>query len=162
MKRVHIDYIGFDHDLNTGVILLSDPTSGKVLAVTVGLWEVLSLVYDLQHRSSPTPDTYELVQNLVESLDARISMMVIDDWWKGGCRARLILLHEQRSIVVDVNPCNAVALAIRLGFPIYVQADIWATHAVRSVEFRELTTISGDPTLKEWLAKIKPEDFNSL
>jgi uncharacterized protein len=64
---------------------------------------------------------------------------------------------------VDSRPSDAIALALRVAAPIYVDEDV--VRKAKSIEVtKEGETVKADDPerLREWLENIKPEDFGKF
>jgi hypothetical protein len=64
---------------------------------------------------------------------------------------------------VDSRPSDAIALALRVGAPIYVDEEV--VRKAKSLEVgKEAEAVKADDPdrLREWLQNIKPEDFEKF
>jgi bifunctional DNase/RNase len=61
---------------------------------------------------------------------------------------------------VDSRPSDAIALALRVGAPIFVEEDVFPkAKTVEVAKEGEPAKTEDAEQLKEWLQNIKPEDF---
>jgi hypothetical protein len=65
-------------------------------------------------------------------------------------------------MAIDSRPSDAIALALRTKSPIFVEETV--IEAAKSLEIPEMETSKKDDKQqwKDWLDKIKPEDFGKL
>jgi bifunctional DNase/RNase len=109
--------------------------------------------------------THDLIKNILESLDARVQKVVVNDLRDNTFYAVLHLRLGNADITVDSRPSDAIALALRVGAPIFVEEEV--VDKARTVEVAKETEIGtgkGDDQakIKEWLESLKPGDFDRL
>ena len=68
--------------------------------------------------------THDLIKNILESLDARVQKVVVNDLRENTFYAVLHLRLGNADITVDSRPSDAIALALRVGAPIFVEEDV--------------------------------------
>jgi len=61
---------------------------------------------------------------LVERLGARLTKVVIDDLWNEVYYAKLHLALNGETVAVDSRPSDAIAIALRLGAPLYASPSV--------------------------------------
>ncbi len=110
-------------DLVAPVVLLEDEAS-RLVPVFVGLSEAISIHQALSGAVSPRPTTHDLFVSTLESLDARISRVLIDDLDGGVYYARLSVSIDSVEREVDARPSDCMALALRSGAPIHIQEKV--------------------------------------
>ena len=99
----------------------------------------------------------------VETLEARVLKVVVTDLKENTFFAVLHLQLGETEYTVDSRPSDAIALALRVAAPIYVDEEV-----VRKAKSLEVTKEAepvkpDDPDqLREWLQNIKPEDFEKF
>ena len=150
---------------NMPMIILRDEEEKRSLPIWVGLFEANAIALELEKISTPRPMTHDLIKNILESLDARVQKVVVNDLRDNTFYAVLYLRLGNADITVDSRPSDAIALALRVGAPIFVEEDV--VHKARTVEVAKETEIGtgkGDDQakIKEWLESLKPGDFGRL
>ena len=91
--------------------------------------------------------------------------IVVNDLRDNTFYAVIHLRLGTADITVDSRPSDAIALALRVGAPIFVEEDV--VQKARSVEVAKETEIGtgkGDDQakIKEWLESLKPGDFDRI
>ena len=107
--------------------------------------------------------THDLIKNILESLDARVAKIVVNDLKDNTFFAVIHLLLGSSEITVDSRPSDAIALALRVGAPIFVDEEV--VQKAKSVEIAkegEMGKPDDQEKLKEWLENLKPEDFGKF
>jgi bifunctional DNase/RNase len=153
---------------NLPVLILQDAGEKRSLPIWVGMPEANAIAIELEKISTPRPMTHDLIKSILEALDVRVVKVVVNDLRENTFYAALHLKLGGAEVTVDSRPSDAIALALRVGAPIYVEEDVVAR--AKTVEIvREPEAASGgasgeDPAkeqtkVKEWLESIKPGDF---
>jgi len=150
---------------NMPVLILRDEEDKRSLPIWVGLFEANAIALELEKISTPRPMTHDLIKKILESLDARVQKIVVNDVRDNTFYAVIHLRLGSADITVDSRPSDAIALALRVGAPIFVDEEV--VHKARTVEVAKETEIStgkgDDPAkIKEWLESLKPGDFDRI
>jgi bifunctional DNase/RNase len=71
------------------------------------------------------PMTHDLIGNLLRALDdVSVLRVVITKREHGTFYATLVLRHQERIINLDCRPSDAIAVAVRLGLPIFAAEEL--------------------------------------
>jgi uncharacterized protein len=106
------------------VLVLREADQGRLLMIWVGPWEASAIAMKLQGLTPERPLTHDLLVSVIQELDATISRIVISDLADETFHARLVLDRGAGSIDIDARPSDAIALAVRLGTPIFATEDV--------------------------------------
>ena len=141
---------------NMPMIVLRDEEDKRSLSIWVGLPEANAIALELEKIATPRPMTHDLIKNILESVDAKVEKIVVNDLRDNTFFALIHLRLGEEEITVDSRPSDAIALALRVGAPIFVDDDV-----VRRAKSVEVAPKESDDQekLKEWLENLKPEDF---
>jgi bifunctional DNase/RNase len=104
---------------------------------------------------------YDLVEQLVKGLDARVARVELD-CDEAGVSACLVLDRDGTTASLGCHPADAMALAIRAGAPIVATPAAMArARPVAELLRDERSRGAGaDPDgLARWLASVSPSDF---
>jgi uncharacterized protein len=148
---------------NMPLIILRDEEDTRSLPIWVGLFEANAIALELEKISPPRPMTHDLIKKILESLDARVQKIVVTDVRDKTFYAVIHLRLGHADITVDSRPSDAIALALRVGAPIFVEEEV--VDKARTVEVATETEVGtgkgDDPAkIKEWLESLKPGDFD--
>ena len=121
------------------VVNLKDDDSGAILPIWIGPDTASAIGNALTGNKSERPLTHDLLLSAFEKLGVRVARVGItgfvpfsDPTKTGGVfYATLYLERGTERIEVDSRPSDAIALAIRTGTPIDVDAAIFAKSAVK-------------------------------
>src|SRR6202022_3399431 len=151
---------------NMPMIILRDEQEKRSLPIWVGLSEAEAIALELEKISPPRPMTHDLIKKILESLDARVQKIVVNDLRDNTFYAVIHLRLGSADITGDSRAADAIALARRgVGAPIFVDEEV--VHKARTVEVAKETEIGtgkgDDPAkIKEWLESLKPGDFDRI
>jgi len=150
---------------NMPSIILRDEDDKRSLPIWVGIFEANAIALELEKISTPRPMTHDLIKNILEAIEARVVKVAVTDLKENTFFAVLHLQVAGAEYQVDSRPSDAIALALHVGAPIYVDEDV-----VRKAKNLDVATPKEADTLKaddpergrEWLGSIKPEDFEKF
>ena len=122
MKSVTVEKIGVDIKDDQAVVFLREPESNLVLPIWIGMQEATAIALRLQGQQALRPLTSDLLKNVLDTFDAKVLMVVINDMRDGVFHARIFLRSPSSASTaeLDARPSDAIALALRCGAPIYV------------------------------------------
>jgi len=131
MREVEIKALLNDPYQNTPVILLKDQSSEKVVPVWIGIPEATAIAIALQQREFPRPLTHDLLQMVLDTLGGELDMVVIDNIQDATYYATLFIRDRQGEVhEIDARPSDSIALALRMGSPIYISEEVFAASAI--------------------------------
>lgn len=148
---------------NMPIIILRDEEEKRSLPIWVGIFEANAIALELEKIATPRPMTHDLIKNIIESLEAKVAKIMVNDLRENTFFAEIHLKVGESEITVDSRPSDAIALALRVGAPIFVEEEV--VRKAKSVEVAKDAEIgrADDPEkLKEWLENLKPEDFGKF
>jgi len=129
-----------------GVYMMSSPSGAApvvmlgykdaMLPIYIGISEAISINSALQNETPPRPMTHDLVVSLLESLNARIDGVIIDDLDDGIYYARLIIKMDGCKKELDARPSDCIALALRSGAEILVKKSVIDAAAMSKDEIK--------------------------
>jgi bifunctional DNase/RNase len=148
--------LALDPVSNMPIILLRDEDDKRSLPIWVGIFEANAIALELEKISTPRPMTHDLIKNILDSVEAKVDKIVVNDLRDNTFFAVIHLRLGEEEITVDSRPSDAIALALRVGAPIFVEEDV--VRRAKSVEVAPKEA-NDQEKLKEWLENLKPEDF---
>src|SRR5512134_1264256 len=156
--------LALDPVSNMPIIILRDEEEKRSLPIWVGIFEANAIALELEKVSTPRPMTHDLIKNILESVDAKVEKIVVNDLRDNTFFALIHLRLGSAEITVDSRPSDAIALALRVGAPIFVEEDV--VRRAQKVEVTREAPVAEEPPkvedeakIKEWLESIKPGDF---
>lgn len=160
MVEMRVRGLAVDAGSRQPVVILMDATETRFLPIWIGVFEADAILLALEEIKVPRPATHDLMKALVEQLGARLERVVIHalDEKSSTYFAHLVLQRPgQAELEVDARPSDSVALALRLGAPIFVSEEVLAKSSVQ-----DKAKINKElEDFRKFLAEVKPEDFAS-
>jgi bifunctional DNase/RNase len=123
-EEMIIKGVGFDQQTQTPVVVLSDKKQEKVLPIWVGLCEARAIDLGLSGQVTPRPLTYDMVAAIVRTMKAKVERIVIVDLRDQVFYAQVEVSLNGSTSRIDARPSDALALASRMGAPIFVRKSV--------------------------------------
>jgi len=140
---------------NTPIVILKDANSDTVLPIWVGIYEANAIALEIEKVSTPRPMTHDLIKNVLTGLDAHVHKVVVTELKEDTFYAVIWMEREGHVISVDSRPSDALALALRVDCPIYVDEEV--------LKNSKKATSASDPAtseeLRKWLEGLSDEDL---
>ncbi len=108
------------------LVMLRDRTTDRYLPISIGQQEAFYIAIALQKVAPPRPFSPDLLKSVVQELGARVTQVVVTDLVGETFYARIIMDMSGRHVEVDARPSDAIALALRVHVPIYVEEALLA------------------------------------
>ena len=105
-------------------MILKDANSDTVLPIWVGMFEANAIALEIEKVSTPRPMTHDLIKNVLTGLDAQVHKVVVTELKEDTFFAVIWMEREGRVISVDSRPSDALALALRVDCPIFVEDEV--------------------------------------
>lgn len=105
-------------------VILKPVDLDVVVPIFIGQLEAQSILIGIGGLTMPRPNTHDLTVKLLESLDCTLTKIEISDIQDGIFYASLHLQDEVRSFIQESRPSDAIALAVRMGAPIYLSNTV--------------------------------------
>lgn len=140
---------------NMPIVVLKDVGSDTVLPIWVGIFEANAIALELEKTTTPRPMTHDLMRNVIDGLNARVTRIVLSAIQQDTYYAVLWLDQQGETVAIDARPSDAIALALRSDCPIFV---------ARSVLESSKHTADGAASinaeeLRRWLENLNDDDL---
>jgi bifunctional DNase/RNase len=163
MGEVRVIGVRVEQPQNQHVLLLRESDGDRYLPIWIGASEAQAIALEQQGVEPVRPMTHDLIKDLITALGHSLKEVRIVDLQEGTFYADLIF---DRDIKISARPSDSVAIAMRVGVPIYVEESVLAeagllipdesdaetTGAVREDEVEKF---------KEFLDSVSPDDFKA-
>jgi uncharacterized protein len=162
---VEMELVGVRVELpsNSPIVLLRE-TGGqrRVLPIFIGGPEATAIAFALDGVVTPRPMTHDLMKDLLDDLGARVERIVVTDLSERTFFAEIHLQAGDGAHRVSSRPSDAIALAVRVGAPIFAAEEV-VDEAATVIEDDGEETESEDVVeqFREFIDKVSPEDFAS-
>ncbi len=125
MIAVTIDSVRVSLMSQHRIVVLREEEGERYLPIWIGPFEADAITIQLQEMEVSRPLTHDLLKNVIELLGGDVIRVVINDLQNDTFYARIVLQNETgETIEVDSRPSDAIALAVRVDAPIYVEDEV--------------------------------------
>ena len=168
MSMVAMQVVGVRIEMpsNQPIVLLKEIDGVRFLPIWVGAVEATAIAFAQQGVVPPRPLTHDLMQDIVESLDATLTAVQVTAMEEGVFMASLLMRDPNGNAVsVSARPSDAIALALRTHSNILADSDLLDSVGIEIPEdvTQDAVNASGDTSemerFREFLDQINPEDF---
>lgn len=137
LVSVRVDRVTLDTTANRFVVILRDDAHHRWLPIVVGSSEAQAIALQMENIIPPRPLTHDLVKNLLDSVEVRISRIVVNDLRENTYYAMIGLKMNGTHVEVDARPSDAIAIALRAQAPIFVDDDVMKKASVSDKDSAE-------------------------
>jgi uncharacterized protein len=140
---------------NMPIVILKDSGGEAVPPIWVGIYEANAIALEIEKVTTPRPMTHDLIKNVLTGLDAQVKKVVVTELRDDTFFAVIWLEREGRIISVDSRPSDALAVALRLDCPIFVDDQVLKTSKVANL----ISERGTNDELRKWLEGLNDEDL---
>ena len=146
--EVKIGALIMDPNTNTPIVVLKGIDSETVLPIWVGAFEANAIALEIEKVVPQRPMTHDLLRNVIIECQLSASSVIITDLQDNTFYARIELTDKNGDpVMLDARPSDAIALALRLDCPIFVEKkviDLSATTTVSESSSEDVETPPDD------------------
>ena len=137
------------------IVVIKDVNGNTVLPIWVGIFEANAIALEIEKVSTPRPMTHDLLKTVLLGLEAGVKKVVVSDLRDDTFYALIWLEREGELISIDSRPSDALALALRLDCPIYVEDNVLKTSKLTNTVNEKVQS----DELRKWLEGLNDEDL---
>jgi bifunctional DNase/RNase len=145
--------VAMDHQMNP-VVLLTDAEERIALPIWVGPAEAQAIALQLQGVTPPRPMTHDLLRLVLREMSVSLTRVVVTDVRDQTYFAEIHLKRDGNDHSLDSRPSDAIALALRMEAPIFVDERV----AAQAIPLKKDEEIDMDEW-RRFLDNVKPADF---
>lgn len=163
MVEVVVSRLGLDASSQAFVVVLEEKGGERALPIWIGRPEAEAIAAHLNGVKRERPMTHDLAQSIINGLGGLLRRVQVTRVHEGTFFAELHFNKGGQPVLVDARPSDAIALALRLGAPIFVADALFQDGGDDggggdTPPAGEGDQLSADE-LKRHLAQLRPEDF---
>jgi RNA polymerase sigma factor (sigma-70 family) len=129
---------GADLRLPSIAVVLGETGGERVMPVWMGLAEGLSIWSSTVGREAPRPMTHDLMRDLLAAADLKVESVTVIKLVERTFYGEIAVKRRDGEVIldrrVDARPSDAIALAVRLGAPIFVAEAVLGEASFESKE----------------------------
>jgi uncharacterized protein len=141
---------------NMPIVVLKDVGGNSILPIWVGIYEANAIALEIEKVSTPRPMTHDLIKTLLLGLGTGMRKVVVSELKDDTFFAVIWLEKEGELISVDSRPSDALALALRLDCPIFVDDAVLKNSKMSSAVSDR---VNNNEELRRWLEGLGDEDL---
>src|SRR5260221_5973507 len=137
------------------MVELKDVQGQSGQPIGVGAYEAKGIALEIEKVSTPRPMTHDLLKNVLLGLDVQVRKIVVNDLRDDTFFALIWVEREGELISIDSRPSDALALALRVDWPIFVDEAVLKNSKVATA----LAERSSNEQLRNYLEGLNDEDL---
>lgn len=140
---------------NMPIVILKDIGGNQILPIWVGIYEANAIALEIEKVATPRPMTHDLIKTLLFGLNTGVQKVVVNELRDDTFYALIWLERDGELISVDSRPSDALALALRLDCPIYVEEQVLKSSKSANAASDKIN----NEELRRWLENLNDEDL---
>lgn len=168
MVEMHLTAVRIEIATNTPMVLLREANGQRTLPIMIAVPEATAIELALRGVVPPRPLTHDLMRDAFEALGVSVERVVVTELRGKTFYAEIHLIQEGRRFTISSRPSDAIALAARVGSPIFADDDLIEAEGIElddvDVDDEDDDDVNPDELVeqfKEFIEDIRPEDFSS-
>ena len=143
IKKVAVGIAGMSlipNQIGTCALLLKEIEGERKFPVIIGSIEANAIAMELEGVKPPRPMTHDLVAEIIKNLNVVVDNITITELKNNIFYSNIIVVDSMsgETIEIDSRPSDAIAVAVRLGVPIYVSDDLFQNIKIVEVNMEDL------------------------
>lgn len=142
------------------VVILKEKGGSRSFPILIAPAEAWAIRRGLAGETFRRPLTHDLLLSVITSMGGQLERIVVCDLrdeeeGTGTFYAKLAIRQDGRLVEVDSRPSDAIALALRMSCPIFVEDEV--VRKANGLKFDE--KVESTEKLRKWLESLRPDDF---
>ena len=137
------------------IVILKGVAGEQVLPIWVGHFEAHAIQMEMEKVSAPRPMTHDLIKNVLTGLETQVHRVVVTELREDTFYAVIWLERGGEVVSVDSRPSDALALALRVDCPIFVDEVVLKNSKIAASANERLSS----DELRKYLEGLNDEDM---
>ena len=158
MQQMQIYGVSFDMVGKQPIVLLKTVDGNRFLPIWIGHPEAAAILMKLQGAQTPRPMTHDLLNELLEQLEAKCERISVTELRDNTFYASITISINGSRDRDRLPALDAIALAVRCQAPIFAAEEVIEES---SIEFEHEVEDQEEVVekFKDFLDEVSPEDF---
>lgn len=145
MIEVVIDCIRMSLMSQNRVVILKEKDQDRYLPIWIGHFEADAITFELQEMDHKRPLTHDLLKDVIGKMGGAVKHIVVTELRRDDevFIAEVVIDIDGKEVHVDSRPSDAIALAVRVDVPIFVNDEVLEMAGVMPEEDISDSDISG-------------------
>ena len=153
--EMRIKGLMLDPITNMPIVILSDLEGHRILPIWVCFFEANAIALQMENVSTPRPMTHDLLKNVICGLNATVKKIVVNNLSDNTFYALVFLELAGETLAIDSRPSDAIALALRMKSPIFVEEEV--INKAKSLDGTH--DLADSESLQRWLENLRPDEL---
>ena len=140
---------------NMPIVILKEAAGSNILPIWVGVYETNAIQLEIEKVVTPRPMTHDLIKSVLLGLQAHVRKIVVTNIKDDTFYAVIWIEREGQMISIDSRPSDALALALRIDCPIYVDDVVLSSSKTQNSAKDGIN----NEELKRFLENLNDEDL---
>jgi bifunctional DNase/RNase len=168
MQKIELEIVALSHSItqsNSYAVILGEVNGLRRLPIVIGGFEAQAIAVALENMHPSRPLTHDLMKNFMTAFDISLQEVYICNLQEGIFYSKLVCFTANDTLEIDSRTSDALALAVRFGCPIFVNASILEQAGLESeVGEKQIipTVIANNETAENDLTTMTLEALNDL
>ena len=151
LVEVKIGALIMDPNTNTPIVVLKGVETETILPIWVGAFEANAIALEIEKVVPQRPMTHDLLRNLIVQSGLQAQRVIVTDLLDNTFYALIELTDKNGEIVaLDARPSDAIALALRLDCPIFVDKKVLDVSAASTQAENTFQTEENPQSSEDW------------
>lgn len=128
MIKANLDNIAVSGDGSVFLALLKTE-AGDIVPIAIDAMQARSIALGKTEHDTDRPMTHDLTLSIIEILNAKLLRVDITELKNDVFYAKLIIENRGIEFEIDARPSDALALAVRVGAPLFIAEEVVENHA---------------------------------
>lgn len=127
MEKIEVEILGISATPTVGgafALILKEIAGDRQLPIIIGPFEAQAIALEMEGVKPVRPLTHDLLKIFIEQVGVIVNEVVIDELRDNTFYAKILIEYASLTDEIDARPSDAIALAVRVGCPIYVNEDV--------------------------------------
>ena len=129
--RVTIDSVRVSLMSQQRIVILKDTDSDRYLPIWIGPCEADAITVELQEVEVARPLTHDLLKTVIDEMGADVEHITVNELRNDVFYARVVINANGKQLEIDSRPSDAIALAVRVRVPIFVDDAVMDKAAIQ-------------------------------
>jgi bifunctional DNase/RNase len=165
MKKIELEIVALSSSVtqtHSYAVVLGEINGQRRLPIVIGAFEAQAIVVALERIKPSRPLTHDLFYNFMLSFNIELKEVLIYKLEEGIFFAQLICSNGKEIIEIDSRTSDAMALAVRIGCPIYTYENILDAAGLFMDQTNPSGTVIPDESSAETVEEIEESSTSDL
>lgn len=140
---------------NMPIVILRDASGNSILPIWVGVYEANAIALEIEKVATQRPMTHDLIRTLLHGMNAGVRKIVVSELKDDVFYAVIWVERDGKLISIDSRPSDALAIALRLDCPIFVDDSVLKNSKMAQAISEKVNS----DDLRRWLEGLGDEDL---